>query len=464
MRRAEFNTNCSAVAAALSTLFVLGWPAPAQAQPPNEASGAAATDTTQSPPRALPLYDGRIDRSAEGDGAGVWIGRIVLSPFYLVSEFVLRRPLGALTVAAERADLPNKVYDFFAFGPEHKIGFYPVGLFEFGFLPSFGIYAFWDDALVKNNHFRLHYETWPPDFGSGKIKDEYDVDDNTALLFNAAGVIRPDQVFYGLGPNSLHDHQSRYKIARFDASAAVRFKYWRSGQLEVGGGVHKVDISNGHWGSDPSLLQEAATGAFPVPFGFNRGYIAPFARAVATFDPHPRDIPTGSGVRVVLGAESGADVQHELSGWIRYAAAVKGYVDLNDRGRILSLTLGTLFADPIGPNPIPFTELVSLGGDEWMYGYFEGRLRGRSAAVASLDYKWPIGPRINGVLQVATGNVFDTHLDDFDIGLFRLSWSLGMALGFDPPVEALIGFGTETFNQGTRVDSVRLYLGVPRSF
>ena len=45
------------------------------------------------------------------------------------------------------------------------------------------------------------------------------------------------------------------------------------------------------------------------------------------------------------------DVQHETSAWIRYGGALKGYVDLNDRGRILSLTIGTAFSDPWGPDP-----------------------------------------------------------------------------------------------------------------
>jgi outer membrane protein assembly factor BamA len=169
-------------------------------------------------------------------------------------------------------------------------------------------------------------------------------------------------------------------------------------------------------------------------------------------------------MRLVGEAESGSDIQHALAGWIRYGATVKGYVDLNDHARILSLTLGLLFADPLGSEQIPFTELVSLGGDKWMHGYFDGRLLGRSAAVSSLEYAWPIGPRLGGVLQTAMGNVFNEHLSGFDFGLMRLSWALGLSLGFDPPVQLVLGFGTSTFDQGTRVDSVRFSFGVPKSF
>ena len=93
-----------------------------------------------SPKRALPDYDGRAHD--DSDGAGIWIGRVLLSPLYFTSEYLLRRPIGALMTAAERADIPRKLYDFFAFGFDHKLGFLPVGLVDFGFNPSIGIYRF----------------------------------------------------------------------------------------------------------------------------------------------------------------------------------------------------------------------------------------------------------------------------------------------------------------------------------
>ena len=319
-------------------------------------------------------------------------------------------------------------------------------------MPSFGAFAFWDDFLVKKNHMTLHYEFWPSDFIAGKFKDRYQIDDTKEVFVSVGGLTRPDLVFYGIGPNSLDEHRSRYQLAGFDVRVGADARPWRSSRVELDGGVKKADISDGHWQSDPSLTAEAATGAFAVPFGFNRGYIAPYLRAYAALDPHPRDLATGSGARVAVDLESGADAQHGFSGWMRYGATLKGYVDLNDRGRILSLTVGALFCDPMGPDPVPFTELVSLGGDKWMHGYFEGRLVGRSALVASLEYEWPIGPSFNAVLEGAIGNVFGAHLEDFDVGLLRLSWSLGLGFGKDPPVRIVIGFGTETFTHGTQVE------------
>src|SRR5580704_8530273 len=69
----------------------------------------------QSPKRVVPDYDGRGPDPSNDDGVGTWIARALLSPLYLTSEFLLRRPLGALIKAIEGSHLPAQLYDFFAF-------------------------------------------------------------------------------------------------------------------------------------------------------------------------------------------------------------------------------------------------------------------------------------------------------------------------------------------------------------
>jgi hypothetical protein len=432
--------------AAIAAAFVIF------AAPTAQAQQAPMQD---SPKRVVPDYDGR---GAPGESdPGLWVPRVLLSPLYFTSEYILRRPLGAVTIAAERGKVPEKLYDFFAFGPDHKIGFAPVGLVEFGFKPSVGIWGFWDDALVKDNHVRLHVEVWPDDWYAETLTDRFDVDARSSIQIRGAAFKRPDQVFYGLGPDSAQWHESRFTEARLDASAMFQSYVWRSTRFEVQGGLRKVDVSPGHYGSDPSLDVEAATGAFPLPYGFGRGYITAYGRALASFDTRPRNSTTGSGVRIDTQAEGGSE-------WIRWGGAATIYVDLNDHGRVLSLAGAATFSDPIGDGPIPFTELVMLGGDNWMHGFFPGRLRDRSAAVVQLEYTWPIAPWLNGALQGAAGNVFGEHLAGFDAKLLRVSAGLGFEVSTTPPIELLVGFGTDTIDRGATIDSVRLSLGVPRMF
>jgi hypothetical protein len=401
-----------------------------------------------------------------GDVA-LWVPRIVLSPAYFVTEYVVRRPLGVAIPEAERVDLPRKVYDFLTFGPEHKAGFAPVGFVEFNFNPSVGIYAFWDDAGFKGHDLRLHAEAWPDAWLGGSLTERFILDPRRTLRLRVAGIRRPDQVFYGVGPSSLQSSQSRYGIQRVDASATYDWRFLRSSRITTAVGVRDVDLYDGGYGGDPSLSQEAATGAFAIPYGFGREYSAVYDRVVASLG--TRDPANGalSGVRLELAAEQGSDVRASPpSGWIRYGATAEAYVDLTGHGRVVSLSATTLFADPLGSAPVPLTELVYLGGDHPMPGYFAGRLVDRSAAVATLRYAWPVGPWLDGSVQLAAGNVFGTHLAQLDPGLLRFSGAIGLGVAglVEAPIELLLGVGSETIDHGAQLDSLRVMLGVPHTF
>jgi hypothetical protein len=409
---------------------------------------------------------------------------VLLSPFYLLSEYVIRKPLDALFGFLESHDRLNALYDFFAFGPDHKIGFAPIGFVEFGFLPSFGVYGFWNDALVRNNAFHVHVEAWPTDWVAASFTDRYTFGDSHFVELRAAGVNRPDQVFYGIGPGSLESDRSRFREARTDLSATVDLHLWRSSRVRTWGGLRKVDLSDGHYGSDPSLSTEAATRAFPIPFGFDRGYLDPYGAIGAAFDTRSAAAP-GSGIRLEAEGDLGTDVMHGSAGWAHWGGAASVFIELGQPRRVLSLSAAAMFADPLGSDPSPFTELVSLGGDKWMTGYFPGRLRGRSAAVGMLRYDWPIASWIDGTLQAAFGNVFDAHLDGLRPGLLRFSGALGItttseivaafagagnvpsghqrAAPVGPKLEFVAGFGTETFEQGAAVKSFHVAFGIPHS-
>lgn len=126
-------------------------------------SAAAAEDDK----RTLPNYDNRAEEPTSAGDVALWVPRILLSPLYVVSEYVLRRPLGAMIAGAERAGLPSILYDFFVFGPDHEAGIVPIGFIDFGFEPSVGIYAFWDNALVRGTTCAC---TRPPGGRTGSLR------------------------------------------------------------------------------------------------------------------------------------------------------------------------------------------------------------------------------------------------------------------------------------------------------
>src|SRR5262245_44149998 len=93
-------------------------------------AGAACAEEGRTPPpantderpeesdekRKVPDYDGRGDEPTTTGDVLLWGPRILLAPPYLVSEYLLRRPIGFLIAGAERSGVPVMLYDIFLFG------------------------------------------------------------------------------------------------------------------------------------------------------------------------------------------------------------------------------------------------------------------------------------------------------------------------------------------------------------
>ncbi|MET0414177.1 MAG: hypothetical protein ABW217_22900, partial [Polyangiaceae bacterium] len=156
-----------------------------------------------------------------------------------------------------------------------------------------------------------------------------------------------------------------------------------------------------------------------------------------------------------------------LPEWIKYGASAGASADLTGSRRTLDLITTLDLADPLpGDNPIPFTELVSLGGNQPLRAFRAGRLLDRSATSATLTYRWPIWVYLDGAVHYAVGNVFGPHLDGFRPGLLRSSFGIGIdsAGSSDQPFEVLLAFGTAPFEEGARVESLRFVFGTRSDF
>lgn len=433
-------------------------------------NAAAATEPEKRPE---PDYDGRGGPKQTPAQKALWVPRILLSPLYFVSEFVVRRPLGFAITAAEKANLPSELYDFFAFGPDHKAGIVPIAFVDFGFEPSVGLYGFWDDAGFKGHQLRLRGSTWGADWLSGTATERFVFDSRFELTLSGTLTRRPDYAFYGVGPDTRESALSRYSSDSADARAQTRLTFAGSSLLETSLGYHGAsfghsdydDRRRGHEDYQPSVEEAAAAGDFALPPGFVGGYRSPQTHTRLVLDSRGK-ATSASGVRLELLGDTGVDLKHASTSWARYGGTVGAFWDIDDSGRVLSLSGSTLFADPLGEEQVPFTELVTLGGPAMMPGFRAGRLYGRSAAVAALRYSWPVWVWLNGSLQVASGNVFDDHLRGFSLGRSRLSTAIGLeGVGSrDSIFQLLVGFGTETFDSGTQIDSLRVSLGARSGF
>src|SRR5688572_10935200 len=86
-----------------------GWGGPRP--PPRDAELAPLPPPPEGEKRAPQDYDGREDVTSAAEDA-LWIPRVLFFPLFVVSEYLVRAPLGAVIKGAESegaADLPTRI-------------------------------------------------------------------------------------------------------------------------------------------------------------------------------------------------------------------------------------------------------------------------------------------------------------------------------------------------------------------
>ena len=421
------------------------------------------------PKRRVPDYDGRGSQPTTAGDVALWVPRILVSPIYLTSEYLIRRPLGGLITGVERSHVAQKAVLIFTFGGKEKIGLVPTFFVDFGVLPSVGLYFFADDAFAKHNHVRVHAGTWGPDWINVGVTDRYDVGKDSTAALRVSWSRRSDNPFFGLGPDSKQENESRYAATILDLGPAYEIRLVPGVRLSSAVGLRDTSFGEGACCGDPSLQTRIRNGELTAPPRLADGYTIGYQRAELTLDTRDRRPASQSGARLAIDGQPAVDVSHRPgNSWLRYGATAGAFWDVTGKARVVSLSVSTLFADPTsgGAGAIPFNELVSLGGSGLMRGFLAGRLIDRSAAVATVAYQWPIWVFLDGTMQVSTGNVFGERLHDFSTGKLRLSSGVGLRTNSSPDhqFELLVGFGTDTFDNGARITSYRLALGATRGF
>lgn len=439
--------------------------------------------------RPVPDYDGRGDEPTTAGDVLLWIPRVLFSPLYFVSEFIVRRPLGALTTWAEREEVPTLLLDFFTFGPDRYAGVLPTAFVDFGFRPSIGLYFFHNRFFAENNKLRAKASYGGSDWLNFVLADRVELDRHQDLSVRAEYLRRPDWVFGGLGPSSSDDDLARY--LRRDLTTALRYRAqtWRSSSIDTEVSLTDVDYDIGRGCCDhPSVQSLVDDGRLEEPVGHGDGFFVLSTSVSASLDSRKRRnlddpvegsdfvSPPGDGVRLQLRGEhhGGLDQRVVVPGaaptryeWMTYGATLGGFVDITGEQRVVGLSLITDFADPLGEGgEIPFDRNVALGGPRPMRGFLEGRLRGRSAAVALLEYRWPVWVWLDGSLHYAVGNTFGPQLEGFEFEKLRNSFGLGIqgTGSRDHVFQILLAFGTRPFEDGAGVESIRLALGATSGF
>ena len=425
----------------------------------------AAPPAAADPKRATPDYDGRGNPEARPPATWRWIPRIILSPLYVVNEYVVRRPLGALVTYAERKHWADSVVELFTFGPKNNDVLAPTALFDFGLLPSVGFFYVGDDNFVTNNQVRFHAATWGPKWITVTAADRYTYDDNKAFLQARLEFKRSeDNLYFGVGPDTTSVSRSRYGLQRAEGSLGYHRKLLNESQMNLTSGVHAIADVAGDCCADPSIDVRIAEGVLPVPPGYGESYTALFEHADITIDSRvPKPFP-GTGFFLHGEGTASLELTRERS-WVAYSGVLGGSRDLTGHQRVLKVQAAVGFVDPLQGGLVPFNELASPG-TALMPGFVAGYMVDRSYAAAQVGYTWPVAVGIDGQTRLSTGNAFGDHLDNFSLQKLRVSADIGLTTSAarDQGFELLVGLGSETFEQGGKITSVRVSFGSRTGF
>lgn len=108
---------------------------------------------------------------------------------------------------------------------------------------------------------------------------------------------------------------------------------------------------------------------------------------------------------------------------------------------VWALNLGAGYAD----GDMPLSQRFSMGGSDTLRGYEDDQFRGNSMVKATLEYRFPIVKKVQGVLFTDNGYAWDKrHEDDFDFGLIKSSYGVGMRINSPlGPVKLDYGYGED---------------------
>ena len=108
---------------------------------------------------------------------------------------------------------------------------------------------------------------------------------------------------------------------------------------------------------------------------------------------------------------------------------------------VWALNLGAGYAE----GDMPLSQRFSMGGSDTLRGYEDDQFRGNSMLKATLEYRFPIIKKVQGVLFTDNGYAWDKrHEDEFDFGLIKNSFGVGLRINSPlGPVKLDYGYGDD---------------------
>jgi hypothetical protein len=256
---------------------------------------------------------------------------------------------------------------------------------------------------------------------------------------------RHDRLFAGIGPNTEAELEARGEgLARYASDNAFAELRW-SRELARGLTLDAhTDLTRRDYSSSSVTGGSSVAELYGLPAGacaqvglpdrcvdptvlprFDRGLRVVHGGLGLAFD-RLADVRDGGGYRLEVDATVAQGLAGDPSQYLRVSG--EGLVGFGGRDRRILFRLRGAMVEKLLYEPVPFDELIDPAARQGLRGFPDGRLRGNSGAVATLEYRWFVAFNLDATLFVDAGTVagerfsgfrMDQIFPDFGLGLRR---------------------------------------------
>jgi hypothetical protein len=266
--------------------------------------------------------------------------------------------------------------------------------------------------------------------------------------------------YFGIGPNSLEDNQSQYRMQSIDTVGYATFRPMPSLALTGEFGfLRRPDIMSPAGPFRPSVPTTAE--AFPNDPGVSDPFQPNYAHSELSLTSDTRDhrsYPTSG--HVFRGAVTTFVDQSTNVGTFTFrqfeAEGVQFVPVTQNRNWVLALRGWLVASDVPSGHQVPFYMLPSLGGNNSLRSYDDYRYHDQNLLLANVESRWALWTHLDGPLFLDAGNVGPRVQD---LNLDKLSVGGGLRLHTDKATFARldVAYGAEGWNAVFRTsDPLRL--------
>jgi hypothetical protein len=353
-----------------------------------------------------------------------------------------------------------------------KAGIFPTFGINLGLRPSVGFMAFDDELGSPGTDLALGGTLSRADvYGvSGRVRHRLGA--GYLVVANASYASRDDQVFYGIGSDTVEADRVYYARDRLDASLGLEGQVSEPARVAVTLRLRDAHFGASDYRGDDHGIQShfGGPGQAPLPEGFTDGYTLVGVGTRLVLDSRRPTLlrPSGSGLRFQTDVGLTTSISGARARFADWGGELAGFVDASGHGHVLSLRLAAHFQEALSGTTIPFDEQLQMSRFTGMRAFIDGRLRGQSAVLLEAQYRYPIASLVDAELWSGLGNAFPGHLEGF--GPARLYWDYGLTLrtytSRDAWWGATLAFGSNRLDSEsfTATDFVRFSAGFNQGF